>query len=143
MADIKCSKCGNVAHPGGFMGNDYKKWNGEIVCDSCYTQLAKATMAEREAKEEAEQSAVSAAMNSSSVEKNTVATILQVYAIINAVLGVILSFIIAAAADYVPLAGLVFSIVPIGASFLIYSFGEVIKLLHEIKLNTRKAVNGK
>lgn len=142
MADIKCSKCGNVAHPGGFMGKDYKKWDGEIVCDSCYTELAKATAAEREAKEQAEQSAVSAAMNSSD-EKNTVATILQVYAIINAVLGVILSFVIAAAADYVPIAGLVFSIVPIGASFLIYSFGEVIKLLHEIKLNTRKAANGK
>lgn len=81
-------------------------------------------------------------MNSSD-EKNTVATILQVYAIVNAVLGVILSFVIAATADYMPIAGLVFSIVPIGASFLIYSFGEVIKLLHEIKLNTRKAVNGK
>ena len=142
MADIKCSKCGNVAHPGGFSGKDYKKWDGEIVCDSCYTELAKATVAEREAKEQAEQSAVNAVMNSSD-EKNTVARILQVYAIINAVLGVILSFIIAAAADYVPLAGLIFSVVPIGASFLIYSFGEVIKLLHEIKLNTRKAVNGK
>ena len=142
MADIKCSKCGNVAHPGGFLGKDYKKWDGEIVCDSCYTQLAKATIEERETKEQAEQSAVNAVMNSSD-EKNTVATILQVYAIVNAVLGVILSFVIAATADYMPIAGLVFSIVPIGASFLIYSFGEVIKLLHEIKLNTRKTVNGK
>ena len=53
MADIKCSKCGNIAHPGGFFGRDYKKWDGEIVCDSCYTQLAKATIAEREAKEQA------------------------------------------------------------------------------------------
>lgn len=76
-------------------------------------------------------------MNSSN-EKNTVASVLQVYAIINAILGVILSFVIASAADYVPIAGLLFSILPIGASFLIYSFGEVIKLLHEIKLNTRK-----
>ena len=142
MADIKCSKCGNVAQPGGFLGKDYKKWDGEIVCDSCYTQLTKATIEERETKEQAEQSAVKAVMNSSD-EKNTVATILQVYAIVNAVLGVILSFVIAATADYMPIAGLVFSIVPIGASFLIYSFGEVIKLLHEIKLNTRKAVNGK
>ena len=141
MADIKCSKCGNIAHPGGFLGTDYKKWDGEVVCDSCYTELAKATAAEREAKEQSEQAA-RVAMNSNS-EKNTVATILQVYAIINAVLGVILSFVIAAAADYVPIAGLVFSIVPIGASFLIYSFGEVIKLLHEIKLNTRKAANRK
>ena len=66
------------------------------------------------------------------------ASVLQAYAIINAILGVILSFVIASAADYVPIAGLLFSILPIGASFLIYSFGEVIKLLHEIKLNTRK-----
>ena len=44
MADIKCSKCGNVAQPGGFLGKDYKKWDGEIVCDSCYTQLTKATI---------------------------------------------------------------------------------------------------
>ena len=142
MAEVKCSKCGNIAHPGGFLGTDYKKWDGEIVCDSCYTQLAKATAAEREAKEQSEQAAVSAAMNSNN-EKNAVATILQVYAIVNAVLGVILSFVIAAAADYVPIAGLLFSILPIGASFLIYSFGEVIKLLHEIKLNTRNAANGK
>ena len=82
MADIKCSKCGNVAQPGGFLGKDYKKWDGEIVCDSCYTQLTKATIEERETKEQAEQSAVNAVMNSSD-EKNTVATILQVYAIVN------------------------------------------------------------
>lgn len=61
MADIKCSKCGNIAHPGGFFGRDYKKWDGEIVCDSCYTQLAKATIAEREAKEEAAQVEMEAA----------------------------------------------------------------------------------
>lgn len=61
MADIKCSKCGNIAHPGGFFGRDYKKWDGEIVCDSCYTQLAKATIAEREAKEQAAQVEMEAA----------------------------------------------------------------------------------
>ena len=136
MADVKCSKCGNIAHPGGFLGTDYKKWDGEIVCDNCYTELAKATASEREVKEQAEQAA-RVALNPSN-EKNTVASVLQVYAIINAILGVMLSFVIASAADYVPIAGLLFSILPIGASFLIYSFGEVIKLLHEIKLNTRK-----
>lgn len=61
MADIKCSKCGNIAHPGVFFGRDYKKWDGEIVCDSCYTQLAKATIAEREAKEQAAQVEMEAA----------------------------------------------------------------------------------
>ena len=61
MADIKCSKWGNIAHPGGFFGRDYKKWDGEIVCDSCYTQLAKATIAEREAKEQAAQVEMEAA----------------------------------------------------------------------------------
>ena len=111
--------------PGGFLGKDYKKWDGEIVCDSCYTQLTKATIEERETKEQAEQSAVNAVMNSSD-EKNTVATILQVYAIVNAVLGVILSFVIAATADYMPIAGLVFShaislhivFVPVKMSFI-------------------------
>lgn len=61
MADIKCSKCGNIAHPGGFFGRDYKKWDGEIVCDSCYTQLAKATIEERAAKEQAAQVEMEAA----------------------------------------------------------------------------------
>lgn len=44
-----------------FFGRDYKKWDGEIVCDSCYTQLAKATIAEREAKEQAAQVEMEAA----------------------------------------------------------------------------------
>ena len=135
MADIKCSKCGNIAHPGGFSGKDYKEWDGQIVCDSCYTELAKATAAEREAKEQAEQAAASVAMKANS-EKNAVATILRVYAIINAVLGLFISLFVAD--DYTPAVGTLFFAVVLGASFLIFSFGEVIKLLHEIKLNTRK-----
>lgn len=135
MADIKCSKCGNIAQPGGFSGKDYKEWDGKIVCDSCYTELAKATAAEREAKEQAEQAAASVAMKASS-EKNAVATILRVYAIINAVLGLFISLFVAD--DYTPAVGILFFAVVLGASFLLFSFGEVIKLLHEIKLNTRK-----
>lgn len=134
MADVKCSKCGNIAHPGGFLGTDYKKWDGEIVCDNCYTELAKATASEREVKEQAEQAA-RVAMNSSN-EKNTVASVLQVYAIINAVLGLIVS--IGLIGDYAAMTGILFFALTLGASFLLYSFGEVIKLLHEIKLNTRK-----
>lgn len=73
MADVKCSKCGNIAHPGGFLGTDYKKWDGEIDCDNCYTELAKATASEREVKEQAEQAA-RVALNPSN-EKNTVASV--------------------------------------------------------------------
>ena len=135
MADIKCSKCGNIAHPGGFSGKDYKEWDGQIVCDSCYTELAKATAAEREAKEQAEQAAASVAMKANS-EKNAVATILRVYAIINAALGLFISLFVAD--DYTPAVGILFFAVILGASFLIFSFGELIKLLHEIKLNTQK-----
>ena len=137
MADVKCSKCGNIAHPGGFLGTDYKKWDGEIVCDSCYTELAKATASEREVKEQAEQAA-RVAMNSSnsSNEKNTVASVLQVYAIINAICGLFLAL---SMADYYSGAAvfLLFAATLVASGF-IYALGEVIKLLHEIKLNTRK-----
>ena len=72
--------------PRRFLGNRLQKMGGEIVCDNCYTELAKATASEREVKEQAEQAA-RVALNPSN-EKNTVASVLQVYAIINAILGV-------------------------------------------------------
>ncbi len=135
MADVKCSKCGNIAHPGGFLGTDYKKWDGEIVCDNCYTELAKATASEREVKEQAEQAA-RVALNPSN-EKNTVASVLQVYAIINAICGLFLA--LRMADDYYSgaVGFLLFGTVLVASGF-IYALGEVIKLLHEIKLNTRK-----
>lgn len=135
MADVKCSKCGNIAHPGGFLGTDYKKWDGEIVCDNCYTELAKATASEREVKEQVEQAA-RVALNPSN-EKNTVASVLQVYAIINAICGLFLA--LRMADDYYSGAAvfLLFGTVLVASGF-IYALGEVIKLLHEIKLNTRK-----
>lgn len=154
MADIRCSRCGHFAFPTG-ISKEYKKWGGEIVCDSCYAELMREIDSlpddERKVKEEAELAAMKAAKKEreergeivveSSNKKNTVATILQVYAIINAVVGLIVSF--AVSDDYTPMVGVFFYAAVLGASFLIYSFGEVIKLLYEIKLNTRKAVNGK
>ncbi len=95
------------------------------------------TVAEREAKEQAEQAA-RVAMNSSnsSNEKNTVASVLQVYAIINAICGLFLAL---SMADYYSGAAvfLLFAATLVASGF-IYALGEVIKLLHEIKLNTRK-----
>ena len=72
----------------------------------------------------------------SSKETNTVATILQAFAIISAIFGIILSFSVGE--NYYPGLGVLCFACTIGVSFIIYSFGEIIKLLHEIKLNTRK-----
>lgn len=63
---------------------------------------------------------------------NTVATIIQVYAIYNAVGGLILAFSVGEDARI-----FVFLLVLL-ASFLLYAFGEVIRLLHAIMLNTSK-----
>lgn len=154
MADIRCSRCGFFAFPTG-LSKEYKKWGGEIVCDSCYAELMREVDSlpddERKVKEEAELAAMKAAKKEreergetvvdSNNEKNTVATILQVYAIINALCGLILAF--AVGADYSGAVGILLFGTVLVASGFIYAFGEVIKLLHEIKLNTRKAVNGK
>lgn len=66
-------------------------------------------------------------------QKNTVATILQTYAVINAIVGVIIAMVIG---DVSAVYGVLFFACCLVASFLLYSFGEVITLLHEIKLNT-------
>lgn len=70
-------------------------------------------------------------------EKNTVASVLQVYAIINAICELFLA--LRMADDYYSGAAgfLLFGTVLVASGF-IYALGEVIKLLHEIKLNTRK-----
>lgn len=154
MADIRCSRCGHIAFPAG-LSKEYKKWGGEIVCDSCYAELTREVDSlpedERKVKEEAELAAMKAAKKEreergeividSSNEKNTVATILQIYAIINALCGLIPAFSVGTEHSGAA-AILLFGAVLVASGF-IYAFGEVIKLLHEIKLNTRKAANKK
>lgn len=68
-------------------------------------------------------------------QRNTVATILQTYAVINAIVGVIIAMVIG---DVVAVYGVLFFACCLVASFLLYSFGEVIEILHEIRLNTNK-----
>ena len=131
IIDIKCCNCKKFSESlknGEFEKSGEKSYiiKKQVTCNCCGASAPAGTELEE------------VYVDADTPVKNTVASVLQVYAIINAILGVILSFVIASAADYVPIAGLLFSILPIGASFLIYSFGEVIKLLHEIKLNTRK-----
>lgn len=64
MADIRCSRCGHFAFPTGFFTKEYKKWNGEIVCDSCYSELTREIESlsdeERNAREETEKAATEA-----------------------------------------------------------------------------------
>ena len=67
--------------------------------------------------------------------KNTVAKILQIYAIINAAAGAILMFIIADSLEWT--VALIWFALVLVVSFFIYAFGEIIELLTEIKLNTR------
>lgn len=67
--------------------------------------------------------------------KNTVAKILQVYACINAIAGIIWAILLA---DEISgtVAFLAFSVTLV-ASFLIYALGEIVELLHQIKCNTQ------
>lgn len=65
---------------------------------------------------------------------NIVAKILQVYAYINAIAGVILA-IFAASELNVLVAIVVFAVVLV-ASFFVYALGEIIDLLHQIKCNS-------
>lgn len=67
-------------------------------------------------------------------QKNLVAKILQIYALINAAAGVILMFIIADSLEWV--VALVWFALVLVVSFFIYAFGEIIELLTEIKVNT-------
>lgn len=64
MADVRCSRCGHFAFPTGVFTKEYKKWDGEVVCDSCYSELTreKESLSEKErsAREEAEKAAAEA-----------------------------------------------------------------------------------
>ena len=66
--------------------------------------------------------------------KNLVAKILQVYACINAVAGIILAIFIAA--EMSGIVAFIFGALAIVVSFFIYALGEIIELLDQIKLNT-------
>ena len=67
-------------------------------------------------------------------ESNEVADILQTYAAINGIAGFGLMFYIASDFNWV-IAVLYFAAIVV-VSFLIYAFGEVIKLLQQIRDNT-------
>lgn len=70
--------------------------------------------------------------------QNTVAKILKIYSIINFVACIILTFIIA---DAIGAVGLIVGLaLSIGVNFVIYACGELLQLLHDIKLNTAKTV---
>ena len=130
MIYVKCSKCGKLISLRNSdveqAGENVYMTEKEVSCSSCNESIPKGML-------------ITAA--NSDNEQNTVAIVLQVYAIINAICGLILAFLVG---DYYygGIGFLLFCSVLV-ASGLIYAFGEVIKLLHEIKLNTRKAANKK
>ena len=66
--------------------------------------------------------------------KNLVAKILQVYAWLNAVSGIILAIFIAS--EMSGIIAFIFGALVIVVSFFIYALGEIIELLDQIKLNT-------
>lgn len=70
--------------------------------------------------------------------KNTVAVILHVYGWLNAICGIIVAIMLAIE-DVNPLIISAELAAILVASFLIYALGEIIALLHEIKLNTAKS----
>lgn len=135
MIDIKCCNCKKFAES---MKNCEFEKSGEksyiikkqVTCNSCGASAPAGTELEE-------------VYGDADVPvKNTVASVLQIYAIINAICGLFLA--LRMANDYYSGAAvfLLFGAVLVASGF-IYALGEVIKLLHEIKLNTRKAANGK
>lgn len=69
-------------------------------------------------------------------KKNTVASILKVYAIINAVGGLILALLLGDEISGLLAFGVFVAVAVV--SFGIYAFGEVIQLLEDIKTNTSR-----
>ena len=67
-------------------------------------------------------------------KKNLVAKILQIYALINAVAGAVLMFIIADSLEWT--VAIIWFALALVVSFFIYAFGEIIELLTAIKINT-------
>ena len=129
MIDIKCCNCKKFAESlknGEFEKSGEKSYiiKKQVTCNCCGASAPAGTELEE------------VYVDADAPVKNTVASVLQVYAIINAVLGLIVS--IGLIGDYAAMTGILFFALTLGASFLLYSFGEVIKLLHEIRLNTRK-----
>lgn len=74
--------------------------------------------------------------------KNTVAKTLKIYSIINAIVVILASIIIAINTEEI-----IFFILGVAlgicVNFVIYAFGELIDLLDQIKENTKKAANTK
>ena len=67
-------------------------------------------------------------------KKNLVAKILQIYALVNAVAGAVLMFIIADSLEWT--VAIIWFALALVVSFFIYAFGEIIELLTEIKINS-------
>ena len=67
--------------------------------------------------------------------KNTVAQVLKIYAIINFIVGLILSIVISRNVDIDGI-GIYFFAASLVINFVIFAFGEVVQLLHDIKINT-------
>lgn len=70
--------------------------------------------------------------------KNKVAQILQVYAWLNGGAGAIAAAILWEQLGWI---AIIWAIIVIFVSFLIYAFGEMIELLHQIRVNTGTSNN--
>ncbi|WP_455558148.1 hypothetical protein [Agathobaculum hominis] len=71
--------------------------------------------------------------------QNTVAKILKIYAVLNALAGVFLGFYMSK--EFIPEYCFVFAGACIVASFGIYAFGEVVQLLQDIKDGTNNTAH--
>ena len=69
--------------------------------------------------------------------KNTVAQILKIYAIINFFCCLILSIVIGDKVNINGI-GIYFFAASLVTNFIIFAIGEVVQLLHDIKINTQK-----
>lgn len=130
MIDIKCCNCKKFSESlknGEFEKSGEKSYiiKKQVTCNCCGASAPAGTELEE------------VYVDADTPAKNTVASVLQVYAIINAICGLFLA--LRMADDYYSGAAgfLLFGTVLVASGF-IYALGEVIKLLHEIKLNTRK-----
>ena len=76
------------------------------------------------------------------MNKNIVAQILKIYAIVNAVVGLFIFLSMQESyVDLIESLSFVFLGACIVVSFGIYAFGEVIQLLQDIKVNTQGTIN--
>ena len=71
--------------------------------------------------------------------QNTVAKVFKVYSGVNSIACILLLFILAGTTGISDVAGIIWIAVSIVVNFGIYSIGEVIHLLDDIKQNTAKA----